>query len=165
VVIFHQHHRQTDGPTTCDLKTTFCTVVHWVLKMKLEGAQRVHISAKLHCLRPDRNFKFHLCPETRIAYLYIFVVIVAMTTQVITSPHVTACCCDEAKTLEMVLHFCTFLLNPHFDLEPHYIVRKPIKRRFQRYIVHTEIFSTFHAPVKYIYQQTIRHSTHSNQWD
>ena len=31
----------------------------------------------------------------------------------------------------MVLHFCTFLLNPHFDLEPDYIVRKPIKRRCQ----------------------------------
>ena len=27
-------------------------------------------------------------------------------------------------------HFCTFLLNPHFDLEPDYIIRKPIKRRF-----------------------------------
>ena len=48
---------------------------------KLEGAQRVHISAKLHCLHPDRNFKFHLCLEIRIAYLYICVVIVAMTTQ------------------------------------------------------------------------------------
>jgi len=49
----------------------------------------------------------------------------------------------------MVLHFCTFLLNPHFDLEPDHIVRKPIKRRFQRYIVRMEIFSTFHARVEY----------------
>ena len=48
---------------------------------KLECAQRVHISVKLHCLRPDRNFRFHLCLENRIAYLYICTVIVAMTTQ------------------------------------------------------------------------------------
>jgi len=48
---------------------------------KLEGAQRVRISVKLDCLCPDRNFKFHLCPERHIAYLYISVVIVAMTTQ------------------------------------------------------------------------------------
>jgi len=51
------------------------------LQLQLEGAQRVHISANLHCLRPDINFKFHLCPESRIVYLYICVVIVAMTTQ------------------------------------------------------------------------------------
>jgi len=52
-----------------------------------------------------------------------------------------------------VLHFCTFLLNPHFDLEPDYIIRKPIKRRFQRYIVHTEIFLTFHARVERVSEQ------------
>jgi len=62
---------------------------------------------------------------------------------------------------EMVLHFCTFLPNPCFDLEPDYIFRKPIKRRFQWYIVRTKIFSTFHARVEYISQ----HSAHSNQWD
>jgi len=28
-----------------------------------------------------------------------------------------------------LLHFCTFLTNPHFDLNPDYIIRKPIKRR------------------------------------
>jgi len=50
--------------------------------------------------------------------------------------------------------------QPHFDLEPDYISRKPIKRRFQRYMVLTEIISTFHAWVKYISQQ----SAHSNQW-
>jgi len=38
---------------------------------KLEGAQRVHISAMLHCLHPNRNFKFHLCLESRTANLYI----------------------------------------------------------------------------------------------
>jgi len=102
-----------------------------------EGAHRVHIYAKLHRLRPDRNFKFHLCPESHIAYLYICV----------------------------VLHFCTLLLNSHFDLEPDYIIRMPIKRRFQWYIVCTEIFVTFHARVEYISRRTIRHFVHSNQWD
>ena len=53
-----------------------------------------------------------------------------------------AVACAENPS-EMVLHFCKFLLNPHFYLEPDYIFRKPIKRRFQRYIVRTEIFSTF----------------------
>jgi len=56
--------------------------------------------------------------------------------------------CAE-NPLETVLHFCTFLLNPHLDLEPDYIVRKPMKRRFQRYIVRMETFSTFHARVEY----------------
>jgi len=28
VVIIHQHHRQTDGQTTCDSKTALCTVLH-----------------------------------------------------------------------------------------------------------------------------------------
>jgi len=51
--------------------------------------------------------------------------------------------------------------QPHFDLKPDYIIRKPTKRRFQRYIARTEIFSTFHARVEYISQ----HSAHSNQWD
>jgi len=40
---------------------------------------------------------------------------------------------------------CTFLLNPHFDLEPGYIIIKPMKHRFQRYIVHGETLSTFHT--------------------
>jgi len=63
-----------------------------------------------------------------------------------------AVACEENPS-EMVLHFCTFLLNPHFDLEPDYIFRKPIKQHFQWYIVHTEIFSTFHAQVEYISDQ------------
>jgi len=56
---------------------------------------------------------------------------------------------------DTVLHFCTFLLNPHFDFEPDYIVRKPRQRRFQQYIVRTEIFSTFHARVEYISVKTV----------
>ena len=58
----------------------FLSVPKWLI---LEDTQRVHISTKLHCLHPDRNFKFHLCPESHIAYLYTCsncVVIVAMTT-------------------------------------------------------------------------------------
>jgi len=39
--------------------------------------------------------------------------------------------------------------KPHFDLEPEYISRKLIKRRFQQYLVRTEIMSTFHARVEY----------------
>jgi len=56
-----------------------------------------------------------------------------------------------------VLHFCTFLLNPHFYLESDYIIRKPIKRHFQQHLMHKEILSTFHT-------RTILHSAHSNQW-
>jgi len=40
-----------------------------------------------------------------------------------------------------------FLFNPHFDLEPDYIVRKPIIHRIQRYIPRMEILSTFHTRV------------------
>jgi len=46
-------------------------------------------------------------------------------------------CGDEAKTSEWLLHFCTFLINPHFELEADYIIRKPMKRCFQWYIVCT----------------------------
>jgi len=43
-----------------------------------------------------------------------------------------------------------FLFNPHFDLEPDYIIRKAIRHRIQRYTVHAEILSTFHTRVKCI---------------
>jgi len=52
-------------------------------------------------------------------------------------------------------HFCTFLHNPHFDFEPDYVIRKPQKQGFQRYIVRTEIFSSFHARVEYISVKTV----------
>jgi len=113
----------------------------------------MHISAKLHCPRSDRNFKFHLCPESRLR-IYIFVPTAWLLSlwqhNVITLPRVTACCCDEAKTSETVLHLCTFFPKPHFDLESDYVVRKPMKHRFQRYIVRTEILSTSQARVEYI---------------
>ena len=57
--------------------------------------------------------------------------------------------------LKRCWHFCTFLHNPHFDFEHDYVIRKPRKRGFQRYIVRTEIFSTFHAQVEYISVKTV----------
>jgi len=43
-----------------------------------------------------------------------------------------------------------FLFNAHFDLEPVYIIRKPIVHRIQWYILRREILSTFHTRVEYI---------------
>jgi len=40
-----------------------------------------------------------------------------------------------------------FRVNPNFDLEPEYVVRKGISRRIQRYTVRTEILPTFHTRV------------------
>ena len=57
--------------------------------------------------------------------------------------------------LKQCWHFCTFLHNPHFNFEPDYVIRKPRKRRFQWYIVRTEIFSTFHPRVEYISVKTV----------
>jgi len=72
---------------------------------------------------------------------------------IMTSSITPACCgvtgvflCGKIR----LWHFCTFLHNPHFDFEPDYVIRKPQKQGFQRYIVWTEIFSTFHARVEYI---------------
>ena len=74
-----------------------------------------------------------------------------------------AALCDTAKCLlghsyslhgriAMLRLFCCifaleFLFNPQFDLEPDYIIRKPILHRIQRYILHREILSTFHTRV------------------
>jgi len=80
-------HVLVQQPQTAHVKQTYQNFLHHSkhiiinYRKQLEGAQRVHISAKLHCLSPDRNFKFHLYMESRIAYLYICVIIVAMTTQ------------------------------------------------------------------------------------
>jgi len=52
--------------------------------------------------------------------------------------------------LNKVLCFCKYFANSHFILEPDYIFRKPVKRRFQQYIVDTDIILTFHARVEYI---------------
>jgi len=42
-----------------------------------------------------------------------------------------------------LLHSCAFCINPHFDLEPDYIIRKPIVQRIQRCNLRREILSTF----------------------
>jgi len=47
-----------------------------------------------------------------------------------------------------------FLFNPHFDLEPDYIVRKGIRHRIQRYTVRTEILPIFHKRVN---RRSVRH--------
>jgi len=47
-----------------------------------------------------------------------------------------------------------FLFNSQFDVEPDYIVRKPILHRIQWYILRGEILSTFHTRVD---NRSIRH--------
>jgi len=62
-------------------------------------------------------------------------------------------CCGYGSNLACVKCYIfvhTFLFNAHFDLEPDYIIRKPIVHRIQRYILHREILSTFHTRVEYI---------------
>ena len=71
---------------------------------------------------------------------------------------VAACWCRRYCRLRWtfcVLFYCTFRVNPHFDLEPDYITRKPIVRRIQRYILRREILSTFQTQVDH---QSVRHS-------
>jgi len=41
-----------------------------------------------------------------------------------------------------LLHSCTFRVNPYFDLEPEYIIRKGIRHRIQRCNLRREILST-----------------------
>jgi len=46
--------------------------------------------------------------------------------------------------------FLQIFHKPQIDLELYCIFRKPMKRRFQRYIVRMEIMSTFHVWVVHI---------------
>jgi len=46
--------------------------------------------------------------------------------------------------------FALCMANPNIVLELSCIFEKPMKRKFQRYLVRTEIPSTFHAQVEYI---------------
>ena len=48
----------------------------------------------------------------------------------------------SAPEIRFSLRFCKFCANP-IDLKLDCIFGKPMKRRFQRYLVHTEITSTF----------------------
>jgi len=59
-------------------------------------------------------------------------------------------CCGQGNNRHLACVKCyifvhTFLFNVHFDLEPDYIIRKPIVHRIQRYILRKEILSIFHA--------------------
>ena len=47
-----------------------------------------------------------------------------------------------------------FLFNPHFDLEPDYMIRKGIQDRIQRYTMRTETLPIFHTRVD---NRSIRH--------
>jgi len=38
-----------------------------------------------------------------------------------------------------------FRVNPNFDLEPEYVIRKGISRRIQRHTMRMEILPTFHT--------------------
>ena len=56
------------------------------------------------------------------------------------------------RPIAMLRLFCyvfahEFLFNPHLDLEPDYIIRKPIFHRIQRCNLSREILSTFHTRV------------------
>jgi len=68
---------------------------------------------------------------------------VAMTSQLHRAAERPFCVCQ-------LLHFFQLLSNPSIDLELEYIFGKPMKCRFQRCIVCTQILSTFHARVAYI---------------
>jgi len=135
--------------------------------MKLEGVQRVHISTKW-ILRPDWNFKFHLCLASRHCVFWCrkLSINVGPLANGRRRRDVTATrrAAVSPVCVLQVLHFCTFLLNLHFDLEADYIIRKPTKRRFKQYLVRTEILSTFHTRFEYISRRTICHSAHSIQW-
>jgi len=59
------------------------------------------------------------------------------------------------RVASVLLRFALeFLFNPQFDLEPNYIIRKPLLRRIQRYILRREILSFFHTRVD---NRSIRH--------
>jgi len=64
---------------------------------------------------------------------------------------------ERSFCMYQLLHFCKFLVKSNIDLELNCIFGKPIKCRFQRFIVRVEILSSFHARVEYISvnQQTI----------
>jgi len=125
------------------------TTPTWVVQVQLEGAQRVYISAKYTIMLWCTRLHVYIC-----ASLVMYVRSRRLPT-IMTSSIMTACSGVCGKSIGNGVNFCTFLLNPHFDFEPDYVVRKPRKRRFQRYIVRTEIFSTFHARVEYISVKTV----------
>ena len=59
------------------------------------------------------------------------------------------CCYRRTAMLRLFCYMFAheFLFNPHFDLEPDYIIRKGIRHRIQLCNLRKEILSTFHTRV------------------
>jgi len=116
----------------------------------------VHISAKLHCLRPDRNFKFHFCQESRIVYLYICVVIVTMTSQ---SYNLTS-----RNSLPKHRKWCYIFV--HFSSTPTSILNLTISSESQWNIDSNDVLSIRKYSQLFTQKSNaMHHSVHSNQWD
>ena len=66
------------------------------------------------------------------------------------------CCYRPIAVLRLFCYVFAleFLFNPHFDLEPDYIIRKPIIHRILWYIPRREMLSTFHT---WVDNRSIRH--------
>ena len=79
----------------------------------------------------------------RLAVITFATLMVAMTSPLHRAAERPFCVCQ-------LLHFCQLLSNSSVDLEFECICGKPMKRRFQRCIVRTEILATFHPRVEYI---------------
>jgi len=60
----------------------------------------------------------------------------------------SACYCYRSQHLFWYVFAHEFLFNPHFDLEPNYIIRKPHFHRILQYIPRREMLSTFHTRVE-----------------
>jgi len=60
------------------------------------------------------------------------------------------CSVVAAVAMDVLRLFCyifahEFLFNPHFDLEPDYVIRKGIRHRIQQYTVRMETLPIFHT--------------------
>jgi len=104
----------------------------------------VHISTKYTIMLSRTRLHVYICASLVMSVRSRC--LPTIMTSSLHARHDVACAKNPSET---VLHFCTFLLNPHFHLEPDYIASKPIKRHFQWYIVRAEIFSNFHARAEY----------------
>jgi len=60
------------------------------------------------------------------------------------------CTVREPFCMYHLLYFCKLPTNPNINFELNCILKKHMKRRFQWYLVRTEILSTFHTRVEYI---------------
>ena len=69
--MIHQRHRQTDGQTTCDIKTALCTIVHPAVKTIKSKVSRPfcsnltggHVLASLYEWTDEKTQKYcKYCP-------------------------------------------------------------------------------------------------------